>query len=154
MLPIFSRGLAFVTEEAVQDGCADAPKHMAVWDIADETKPRLLSVVPYAANSPQLCKAGGRYGPHNVYEDKPYGPTFKSDRYVVTTWFNGGVRIFDLADPQHPVEAAYYIPAAPAGSPKHAPQINDVFVDDRGIVYACDRFTGGLFILTSDVLRP
>jgi hypothetical protein len=25
-------------------------------------------------------------------------------------------------------------------------------VDDRGIVYACDRFTGGLSILTSDVL--
>jgi hypothetical protein len=25
-------------------------------------------------------------------------------------------------------------------------------VDDRGIVYACDRFTGGLYILTSDVL--
>jgi hypothetical protein len=155
VFPIFSRNLAFVSEEAVQDACADAPKHMAVWDIADETKPRLISVVPYAANSPELCQRGGRYGPHNIYEDKPYGPTFKSDRYMITSWFGGGVRVFDLADPQHPIEAAYYVPAAPAGSPKHAPQINDVFVDDRGIIYACDRFTGGLYILSSDVLiRP
>ena len=74
---------------------------------------------------------------------------------MITSWFGGGVRVFDLADPQHPIEAAYYVPAAPAGSPKHAPQINDVFVDDRGIIYACDRFTGGLYILSSDVLiRP
>jgi len=49
-------------------------------------------------------KRGGRYGPHNIYEDKPYGPTFKSDRFVVTTWFGGGVRIYDLADPVHPRE--------------------------------------------------
>ena len=154
VFPIFARNLAFVSEEAVQDACADGPKHMAVWDIADETKPRLISVVPYAANGPELCKRGGRYGPHNIYENKPYGPTFKSDRFVVTSWFGGGVRVFDLADPAHPLEAAYYVPATPMDSPKHAPQINDVFVDDRGIVYACDRFTGGLFILSSDVLRP
>ncbi len=154
VFPIFARNLAFVSEEAVMDACADAPKHMAVWDIADETKPRLIAAVPYAANSAALCKAGGRFGPHNIYEDKPYGPTFKSDRYVVTSWFGGGVRIFDLADPQHPAEAAYYVPAAPTDSPKHAPQINDVFVDDRGIVFACDRFTGGLYVLSSDVLRP
>jgi hypothetical protein len=154
VFPIFSRNLAFVSEEAVMDACADAPKHMAVWDIADETKPRLIAAVPYAQNSAALCKAGGRFGPHNIYEDKPYGPTFKSDRFVVTSWFGGGVRIFDLADPQHPREAAYYVPAAPADSPKHAPQINDVFVDDRGIVYACDRFTGGLYLLKSDVLTP
>ncbi|MEA2689415.1 MAG: hypothetical protein QOD51_2022 [Candidatus Eremiobacteraeota bacterium] len=154
VFPIFNRNLAFVSEEAVQDACADGPKHMAVWDIADETKPRLIAVTPYAQNSAELCKRGGRYGPHNIYEDKPYGPTFKSDRYMVTSWFGGGVRIFDIADPQHPVEAGYYVPPPPADSPKHAAQINDVFVDDRGIVYACDRFTGGLYILRSDVLAP
>jgi len=154
VFPLFSRNLAFVSEEAVQDACADGPKHMSVWDIADETKPRLVSVVPYASNSAVLCKRGGRYGPHNIYEDKPYGPTFKSDRYMITSWFGGGVRVFDLADPVHPIEAAYYVPATPVDSPKHAPQINDVFVDDRGLVYACDRFTGGLYILSSDVLKP
>jgi hypothetical protein len=26
-------------------------------------------------------------------------------------------------------------------------QLNDVFVDERGVVYTVDRFTGGLYIL-------
>jgi hypothetical protein len=154
VLPLFSRNLIFTTEESTADSCADDPKRMSLYDVSDETKPRLLSVVPYAADSAELCKRGGRFGPHNVFENKPYGPTWHSDRYVVTTWFGGGVRVFDLADPQHPKEAAYYVPATPVNSPKHAPQINDVFVDDRGYVYAGDRFTGGLSILRSDLIAP
>ena len=39
------------------------------------------------------------------------------------------------------------MPAAPAGSRAGAIQINDVFVDDRGIVYAVDRLIGGLYVL-------
>jgi hypothetical protein len=154
VLPLFSRNLLFTTEEATADNCGDDPKRMTVWDDSDEAKPRLLSVVPYAADSASLCKRGGRFGPHNVYENKPYGPSWHSDRYVVTTWFGGGVRIFDLADPSNPKEAAYYVPATPVDSPKHAPQLNDVFVDDRGYIYSGDRFTGGLYILKSDVIAP
>ena len=41
----------------------------------------------------------------------------------------------------------YFVPGAPALSPKGAIQINDVYVDDRRIVYAGDRFTGGLYVL-------
>ena len=29
-------------------------------------------------------------------------------------------------------------------------QLNDVFVDERGIVYTVDRFSGGLYILEMD----
>ena len=70
-----------------------------------------------------------------------------SDTIVVGTFFNGGVRAFDLSDPFRPREVAAYVPAAPAGSRAGAIQINDVFVDDRGIVYAVDRLIGGLYVL-------
>ena len=43
--------------------------------------------------------------------------------------------------------AAYFVPAAPALSPVGAVQLNDVYVDDRRIVYSVDRFVGGLYIL-------
>jgi len=37
--------------------------------------------------------------------------------------------------------------AAPRGSRAGAVQINDVFVDERGIVYAVNRTTEGLYVL-------
>ena len=42
---------------------------------------------------------------------------------------------------------AYFVPAAPALSPAGAIQLNDVYVDERRIVYTVDRFAGGLYIL-------
>jgi hypothetical protein len=39
------------------------------------------------------------------------------------------------------------VPPAPEGSPAGSVQINDVFVDDRGIVFTVDRHAGGLYAL-------
>jgi hypothetical protein len=55
--------------------------------------------------------------------------------------------VFDLTDPFRPEEVAFLLPAAPPGSRAGAIQINDVFVDERGVVYAVDRLTGGLYTL-------
>ena len=65
---------------------------------------------------------------------------------MVGTFFNGGVRAFDVSDPFRPREVAYHVPAAPKRSRHGAIQLNDVFVDERGIVYSVDRFTGGLYV--------
>ena len=70
-----------------------------------------------------------------------------SETVIVGTFFNGGVRAFDLSDPFRPEEVAHFVPPAPSGSPRGAAQLNDVFVDERGVVYTVDRFTGGLYIL-------
>jgi hypothetical protein len=39
---------------------------------------------------------------------------------------------------------------APKGSPVGAIQLNDVYVDERQIVYTMDRFSGGLYTLEMD----
>jgi len=57
------------------------------------------------------------------------------------------VRAWDVSNPFQPKEVAYYVPAAPRGSRAGAVQINDVFIDERGIVYVVDRFAGGLYAL-------
>jgi hypothetical protein len=43
------------------------------------------------------------------------------------------------------------VPEPPAGSRAGAAQINDVYVDENQIVYAVDRFTGGLYCLEADI---
>jgi hypothetical protein len=82
-------------------------------------------------------RAKGRFGAHQFRE--------KIDTTLVyATWFSGGLRVVDIADPFKPREVAHYIPLPPAGH--ESPQSNDVDVDDKGFIYLLDR-NGGLEIL-------
>ena len=45
---------------------------------------------------------------------------------------------------------ATFVPPAPHGAPTGTIQLNDVFVDEREIVYTVDRHIGGLYILEMD----
>jgi hypothetical protein len=63
---------------------------------------------------------------------------------IVGTFFSGGVRVYDIRDPFRPEEVAYAIPPAPEGCA--SVMINDVYVDEKGLVYALDRVKGGLYI--------
>ena len=67
------------------------------------------------------------------------------------TFFNAGVRVYDILNQHQLREIAYCVPGAPPLSPKGATQINDVYVDDRGIAFAVDRLIGGLYILEMNI---
>jgi len=60
------------------------------------------------------------------------------------------LRAYDISNAYQPKEIAAFVPGAPKGSPAGAVQINDVFVDEREIVYTVDRFSGGLYTLEMD----
>jgi hypothetical protein len=66
---------------------------------------------------------------------------------VVGIFFNGGVRAYSIENPNAPVEIGYIVDAAPPGNATHTIQMNDVYVDDNGLIYANDRLTGGLDII-------
>jgi hypothetical protein len=95
-------------------------------------------------------KKGGRFGSHNLHENKPVDTSFRSDNLIFGTFFNAGVRAYDISNPLQPKEVAAYVPAKPAGSRVATVQINDVYVDENGLVYTVDRFAGGLYILECD----
>ena len=147
VLAIPSRNIAVQTEEAIGNKCADWPKRNWVWDIADERHPYPLAVFPPAPDQAALCKAGGRFGAHNIHMNRPIATSRTLKRTVVGSYFNGGVRAYSIADPSHPAEIGYLVPAAPPGNPTHTIQINDVYVDEHGLIYANDRLTGGLYII-------
>lgn len=146
MMPLFGRDLMIVTDECTKDDGIDWPK--LAWVVNAQVETNLVPVSTLPLPSPeQFTKRGGRFGAHNLHENLPGPASFRSNTIVFGTFFNGGVRAFDTSNPYQPKEIAYYVPAAPKMSPKGAIQINDVWVDERGVVYAVDRFSGGLYVL-------
>jgi hypothetical protein len=147
VLPIVSHGLAIQTEEATESTCKDWPKRNWIWDISDERHPIPLSVLPPADDQAALCKAGGRYGAHNIHMNRPIDTSRTLTQTVVGSYFNGGVRAYSIREPNRPTEIGYLIPPAPAQNATHTIQINDVYVDENGLIYANDRLMGGLYII-------
>lgn len=150
VLPLFSRNLLIVSDECVMDDGRDWPKLVWVVDARDERKLLPIGTFP-SAPVPTFLKRGGRFGAHNLHENLPIPTSFHSDTIIVGTFFNAGVRVYDTSDPFQVQEVAYFVPGTPRLSPAGAVQINDVFVDDRRLVYAVDRFTGGLYILELNI---
>lgn len=149
VLPLFERGLLVVTNESIKDASADWPKLVWIVDARSEENLVPISTCPLPPVE-DFKNRGGRFGAHNVHENIPTPTSFQSDQVIFGTFFNGGLRAFDIANPYQPREVACFVPPAPAKSPAGAIQLNDVFVDERGVVYTVDRFAGGLYVLETD----
>jgi hypothetical protein len=139
--PLPGRDVAVTTEERIAPGCPGVAPNVRLIDIADPTSPRVISTFPVPQGD--FCERGGRFGPHNVHEPKPGGLIDADTLYL--TYFNAGIRVFDVHDPTAPTEIAWYVPDPPRGQP--APQLNDVLVGPDGLIYTTDRWGGGLHIL-------
>ena len=140
-LPLGDRDLLVVTDEAIEPNCEGARKDVHVVDVSDEQHPKEVSRFPVPEGD--YCKRGLRFGPHNVHENRP--GTFQSDRVVFVTYFNAGLRVYDVADPLDPREIGAYVPEPPPGQP--VIQFNDVLVSADGLIFATDRVRGGLYVL-------
>jgi hypothetical protein len=140
-LPLPTRGLVVVTDEQQADGPGAPERLMHVIDVSDERNPLYLRAFPPPKG--QFDQQPLRFGPHNLHENQR--GSYRSDRVLFATYFNAGVRVYDLADPHNPVEVAHWISETPPGSA--APQANDLFVDAEGLIWVTDRGTGGLFVL-------
>lgn len=151
VMPLFNKdGTVIVTDECTKDNGEDWPKLAWVVNGSEETNLIPVATLPLPP-ADVFTKRGGRFGAHNLHENYPGPCSMRSDHIVLGTFFNGGVRAYDVANPLQPKEVAYFVPSAPALSPKGSAQINDVFWDDRGIVFAMDRFTGGLYCLEMNI---
>jgi hypothetical protein len=105
-----------------------------VFDVSELNNIKPLSIFEVSElDSPWSRAAPGRFGAHQFQEHM-------DGTLVYCTWFSGGLRIVDVADPAAPEEVGHFIPEPAAG--KVAPQSNDVDVDQRGLIYLGDRYTG------------
>src|SRR5258708_4285702 len=94
------------------------------------------------------CLRGQRFGTHSTEENfrNPY-----YGRLVFTSYFNAGVRAWDITDPQGANEAAFYVPVGPVnhcGKGTYCSDMtNNVEVDNRGYIIIVDRIGSGMDIL-------
>lgn len=146
VLPLLRRGLLAITDESVHDHAADYPKLLWFADASHERSPLIISSAPMPPVA-EFAARGGRFGAHNLHENEPLPWSWQSEDVVFGSFFNAGVRAYDVRDPFQPKLAAAFVPPAPPGSPSGAIQINDVYVGSDGIVYAVDRNGGGLYLL-------
>ncbi len=140
-LPLPGRRLVVATDEQLRSGPQAPERRIRVIDVADPARPSVLSRCP--APHGAYREAGLRFGPHNLHENRP--GSYRSQRLVFATYFNAGLRVYDLADPAEPREVAHWVPRPAAG--QAAAQSNDLFVDAGGLVYVTDRVGGGLAVL-------
>ena len=151
-----AKKLVIVNSEAVTYNCKGPLDHVTIVDVSNPAKPVPLSRYPVpvpAANLPytSFCDKGGRFGPHNQNQLQ-YNPNVeKQGNLSYVTWFNGGLRVYDISDVRSPREVGYFM----AGPPEkqylkaYGPYVRmeDVLVDTRGYMYVTGGAQQGLYVL-------
>lgn len=140
-LPLPRRHLVICTQEALRKAGEgkDMEKFLWIVDVREERNPIPIGafhIMPHGLAHPEF-----RFGPHNIHENRPGG--LVRDDVIYLTYFAGGLRVVDIADPMRPQEIASYVPEVETG----IPQSNDVYVDADGLIYLVDRLDGVLDIL-------
>lgn len=162
-----TRDIVLLASEATANLCQEAPHWSFVVDVTVEnskTAPPGTRLEPNPWQGPMVlstmwvdpragekfprgnyCKRGARYGVHSS-EENFHNPYY--GRVTFLAYFTGGVRAWDIREPQGPVEVAFYVPESNANTVQpDGYMTNNVEVDNRGFIYATDRNGSGLDIL-------
>jgi len=164
LVKVRGKPLLLVNSESGPEMCGEPLNFAAVVDIADPAKPTLMSLLPLPVPPPgapyaDFCAKGGRFGPHNVNQNQHSPDVEKQGDLVYLTYFNAGLRIFDISKPTLPKEVGWFIPAEPTKrygpnpTTKLVVQTEDVLVDRRGYIYITGK-NEGLWILRYTGPKP
>jgi hypothetical protein len=162
-----TRDIVLLASEATADKCQEAPHWSFVVDVSVENSktappgtkveqnpwqgPMILSTMSVDPRAGEkyprgnYCTRGARFGVHSSEENfrNPY-----YGRLTFLAYFTGGVRAWDIREPQAPVEVGFYVPQSNANTVQpDGYMTNNVEVDNRGYVVVVDRNGSGMDIL-------
>jgi hypothetical protein len=153
-----SKSLLFVSSEGTANNCfGQAPHDAWVLDITSETTPWPMGTMSVSQYPGDFCGKGARFGAHAVTE-AIFAPYY--GKIISVSWFNAGLRVWDIRDPKNIKPIAYYIQAPTANTSASCSTINGatncfnatmndyVEYDDRGYIYGADRAGTGVTILS------
>jgi LVIVD repeat-containing protein len=161
-----ARDIVLLASESTADRCREAPHWSFVVDVTVENSrsappgtrvqqniwqgPMVLSTMSVDPRAGEkyprgnYCLRGARFGVHSSEENfrNPY-----YGRLTFLAYFTGGVRAWDIREPQAPVEVGFYVPVSTPLTDADGYMTNNLEVDNRGYVIAVDRNGAGLDIL-------
>jgi hypothetical protein len=162
-LPLPRRKLALVNDEAIAEHGEENLNLAGIVDIENEKAPRLISLFPQPLSREEtgvknFFAKGGRFGPHNQHHPNHQQCLENRDDVAYLTYFNAGLRVYDIRDARTPKEIGYFIPPDPkerigTKPSKLVPQVEDVLVDRRGFIYISEK-NSGIFILKLKQVWP
>ena len=144
-LPLPDRNLVIVSDEPNFANCSQGLRYGWIFDVRVPENPISISTLPVPSEV-DYCAKGGNFGIHNPWENRP--GAFQSSRLIFATYYNAGVRVFDIENAFQPREVAYYVPPDPARMFDPRPdrpqviQSADCFVDKNGLMYLTDSNAG------------
>ena len=162
-LPLPRRKIALINDEAIRENGDEDLNLAGIVDISNENQPRLISLFPLP--EPPLESAlknfyekGGRFGPHNQHHSNHQACLEDRDDIAYLTYFNAGLRVYDIRDVRTPKEIGYFVPPDPEIRVGLKPsrlvaQTEDVLVDRRGCIYISDKNLG-IYILKLTKVWP
>jgi len=150
-------GIVYTSGYPLNEDCWEPYKDIFMVDVKDPEQPRLLGVLPRPkpptdAAFTDFCQRRGSFGPKRTgYYTQP---GMDRDGILPFNFYNAGLQVFDVSDPQNPVISAYFVPRFDAervvsyamGNLSHS-----VYVEyDRNLFWL---FTNhGIYCLSSPVL--
>ncbi len=145
-----------INDEAINEDGEESLNIAGIGDLRDEGNPRLILLFPQSLPSPEtglknFFVKGGRFGPHNQHHPNHQPCLQDRDDIAHLTYFNAGLRIYDIRDARSPKEIACFIPSDPEHRIGTKPsrlvvQTEDVMVDRRGYIYISQK-NQGIYIL-------
>ena len=144
-LPLPDRNLLVVADEPTSANCKDGLRYIWMYDVREPSNPVSIATFPQPGEA-DYCAKGGFFGAHNLHENRP--GAFQSSKLIFATYYNAGVRVFNIEDQFRPREVAFYVPPNPAKMMDPRPnrpqviQSADCYVDKSGLMYVTDPNAG------------
>jgi len=105
--------LIVAAHEALEADCREVYHTPYVVDVKDPKNPKIIGFFPRPeapkdAPYTDFCFARGRFGSHNTQDW--LAPGASHPEFIAMSFFNAGVRIFDISNPTAPKEVAWFVP--------------------------------------------